>query len=201
MGYPEEYLTEGEKIITEFRPHWKSLVIPVVWTVVFIAALVLALTLVPDDGPLRLIVVAILVVGWLVVAVGPFVNWFFTLHVLTTERLVVRSGVVARRGLEIPLEAINDVTFSQTVFERLLGFGDLLVESAGEQGQSRFSNIPRPEHFQSLIYRNREDRSKELSGAGDAAADALGKLAELHRQGVLTDEEFAEKKEKLLREI
>ncbi len=199
MKYPDSLLSGGEEILHAFRPHWKSLVIPAAWTLLVIVGLALVPRL-PDESWLRLSTIAILLVGWLVVAVVPALRWWFTQFVLTNERLVLRKGIVARSGVEIPLEVINDVIFSQTVFERLLGFGDLIIESAGEMGQSRFSNIPNPDGFQAELYRVREDRARALTTA-EAPSDTLATLARLHADGVLTDEEFASKKAKLLDEI
>ncbi len=199
MKYPESLLSEGEEILHSFRPHWKSLVVPALWTVFVIVGLALVPRL-PDETWLRAAVLAILLVGWFVVAVVPTFRWWLTQFVLTNERLVLRKGVIARSGVEIPLEVINDVIFSQTVFERMLGFGDLIIESAGEMGQSRFSNIPNPDAFQAELYRAREDRARQLSTA-ETPSDTLATLARLHADGVLTDEEFAAKKAKLLDEI
>ena len=123
-----------------------------------------------------------------------------THYVITNERLIVRRGFIARQGKEIPLEVINDVAFSQTVIERVLRSGDLLIESAGEQGQSRYSDIPDPEGVQSLIYQMREARTLNLQGKA-TAVEQLEILAKLHRDGVLTDEELVEKKQKLLGDI
>ena len=47
----------------------------------------------------------------------------------------------ASSGIEIPLERVNNVLFNQSVFERMLGAGDLLIESGGESGQQRFTDI------------------------------------------------------------
>ena len=198
MRYPESLLSPGERIERAFRPHWKSLVIPAAWTVLVIIGLVLTPRL-PSGWP-RNVTYLIIVLGWVMVAVVPTVRWWFTQFVLTNERLIMRKGVIARSGVEIPLEVINDVIFSQTIFERLLGFGDLIIESAGEMGQSRFSNIPRPDEFQAELYRAREIRSRELS-TNESPSDTLATLARLHADGVLTDEEFAAKKAKLLDEI
>jgi len=199
MQYPDSLLSEGEVVLRAFRPHWKSLVIPAAWTLFVIVGLSLVPRL-PDETWLRGAVLALLLLGWVVVAVVPTLKWFFTWFVLTNERLVLRTGIVARSGVEIPLEVINDVIFSQTIFERLLGFGDLIIESAGEMGQSRFSNIPRPEAFQAELYRAREDRTRALSSS-EPPSDTLATLARLHADGVLTDAEFAAKKAKLLDEI
>jgi len=198
MKYPQSMLSDGEHVLQGFRPHWKSLVIPIAWSVLVVIGLVLTPRL-PSGLP-RNAVYVIIVLGWIVVALVPAMRWWFTQFVLTNERLVLRKGIVARSGVEIPLEVINDVIFSQTVFERLLGFGDLIIESAGEMGQSRFSNIPKPDAFQAELYQAREDRTKALSSS-EPAADTLATLAALHADGVLTDEEFASKKAKLLDEI
>ena len=201
MTYPKRLLTEGEEIVRSFRPHWRLLVIPLLWIVLAIA---MALATVVLEAPTPVQVVAaglalIVIVWW---GLRPFIHWWFTHYVLTNERLIKRSGFIARRGVEIPLENINDVRFSQNILERLLHSGDLLIESAGEQGQSRFRDIPEPEEFQSLVYRVREQRSVGLSSAAqqDPAAQ-LEALSRLHRDGVLTDEEFAEKKQKLLGQL
>lgn len=199
MKYPESLLSDGEEVLHAFRPHWKSLVIPALWTVLVIVGLVLVPRL-PDETWLRGAVLGVLLLGWIVVAVIPAVRWWFTQFVLTDERLVLRKGIIARSGVEIPLEVINDVIFSQTILERLLGFGDLIVESAGEMGQSRFSNISNPDEFQAELYRVRENRSRALT-TSETPSDTLSTLARLHAEGVLTDEEFASKKAKLLDEI
>src|SRR4029450_11409286 len=96
--------------------------------------------------------------------VGRVARWATTHFVLTTERLIFRSGLVAKFGREIPLERINDVTFSQSLFERLIGAGDLLVESAGEHGQPTFSNTPAPEAVQLEIYRQMEANDRRRAG-------------------------------------
>ncbi|NNC91588.1 MAG: PH domain-containing protein [Acidimicrobiia bacterium] len=199
MKYPNSLLSSGEEVLHAFRPHWKSLVIPAFWALLVIIGLALVPRL-PDEAVLRIAVVVVLLLGLVVVAVVPTLRWWFTQFVLTNERLIMRKGIIARSGVEIPLEVINDVIFSQTVFERMLGFGDLIIESAGEMGQSRFSNIPRPNEFQAELYRVREDRARALA-TGETPSDTLVTLARLHADGVLTDEEFASKKAKLLDEI
>jgi uncharacterized membrane protein YdbT with pleckstrin-like domain len=199
MQYPQSLLSDGEEVLRAFRPHWKSLVIPAIWTLFVIIGLALVPRL-PDEAWLRLGVLAVLLLGWVVVAAVPTLRWWYTQFVLTNERLVLRKGIIARSGVEIPLEVINDVIFSQTVFERMLGFGDLIIESAGEMGQSRFSNIPNPNEFQAELYRVREDRTRALAST-ETPSDTLATLARLHADGVLTDEEFASKKAKLLDEI
>jgi len=211
MGYPERLLTEGESIVTEFRPHWRLLAIPALWVLAAIVAIVLVLAVFPiDNGTVELILVAVILVALVPVGFAPFVRWWFTSYVLTTERLITRSGVIARSGIEIPLENITNVLFHQTAFERILRSGDLVIESAGESGQSRFVDVPHPDTFQSRLYRVREERTRALSReSGAMVAEAVGsdpterleRLARLHREGVISDEEFADKRQQLLDDI
>ncbi len=196
-------LTEDEVVVREFRPHWRMLFIAVVWFVAGMVAIGLLYQVIPpDDGTIDLIATGIILLALIPLSVMPFIDWWLTSYVLTNERLITRKGVVSRSGIEIPLENINNVLFSQTIIERLLKTGDLLIESAGESGQSRFENIPQPEEFKSLLYRTREQRTAGVTTASPPdATDKLSRLAQLHRDGVLTDEEFAEKKRALLDEI
>jgi uncharacterized membrane protein YdbT with pleckstrin-like domain len=146
----------------------------------------------------------LVVAAALYLIVRPVVDWLVTYYVLTTERLITRKGLIARSGVEIPLERITNVNFSQSVIERMLRAGDLTVESAGETGRSEFANIPRPDDFQSLLYKTREARTLAVEGGTAPRLDAteqLRRLKELHDDGILTDEEYAEKRSKLIGDI
>lgn len=197
MAIQDRYLSDNETVVRAFRPHWKALLTPLlIFDLILAAGIVVGVT---ASVAVWIPIVAALGVGLLVVA-KPLLEWFFTSYVITSERLIVRSGIFSRSGKEIPLEVINDVAFDQTVGERVFRSGDLLVESAGEYGQSRYSDIPHPEEIQALIYELREDRITELN-TGRSPADDLATLAQLHRDGAITDAEFEEKKRKLLDEI
>ena len=205
MAYPKRLLSDDESIVTEFRPHWRLLVIPAAWLVVGLAVIVAVLTT-DVAGTVLAVIIVVVVIAMVPLVAGPLVTWWFTSYVLTSERLVTRSGVIARSGIEIPLENINNVLFNQTVLERILRAGDLLIESAGESGQSPFENIPRPDEFQSLLYKVREQRTKSLAReeGGGAPADATAKLerlAGLYRDGAVTEAEYEAAKRALLDEI
>ena len=195
----------GEEVVREFRPHWRLLVIPLFWALLAVAVVVATWRLAPRHDTFDWIVTGIVFVGAARLVFYPLIAWWFTSYVLTNERLIRRSGILSREGLEIPLENINDVRFSQTVLERILRSGDVLVESAGEQGQSRFGDVPQPEDFHSLVYRVREVRARDLAaGAGAGGTDGVSKLERLGRllkDGLITQEEFDAKKQALLDEI
>jgi uncharacterized membrane protein YdbT with pleckstrin-like domain len=183
------------------------LAIPVLWVIAAIVAIVLVYqVLPPENGTVDLITTGVVILALIPLAVNPVIKWWFTAYVLTSERLITRTGVIARSGIELPLQNINNVLFNQNVLERLLKSGDLLIESAGESGQSEFSNIPNPEEFQSLLYRTREEQSRRTAAEESAIAaditrdptEQLERAARLHEEGVLSDSEFAAMKRKIL---
>jgi uncharacterized membrane protein YdbT with pleckstrin-like domain len=120
--------------------------------------------------------------------------------------LITRTGMIARSGIELPLQNINNVLFNQSIVERVLKSGDLLIESAGESGQSEFTNIPNPEEFQSLLYRTREQQGRNTAAEESAIAaditrdptEQLERAARLREQGVLSEEEFEAMKRSIL---
>jgi uncharacterized membrane protein YdbT with pleckstrin-like domain len=225
LAFPERLLSEDEELIYDLRPHWLTLVVPVLLTVAVVLAVGALWVVMPAGNlqqPARMAVGVIGLAVLLAAVAGRVLRWATTHFVLTTERVIFRTGVVAKFGREIPLERINDVTFSQSLFERMIGAGDLLLESAGEHGQSRFSNIRDPEAVQLEIYRQMEANDRRRAGyattqhhpvAADrtptpptparAASpptplDDLERLADLRDRGAVTEEEFQRMKRELL---
>ena len=80
------------------------------------------------------------------------INWRSVEFVVTTDRVIYRSGVFAKRGIEIPLARVNNVNFSQGILERIVGAGNLMIESGGEQGQSHFTDVHEPQKVQRIIH-------------------------------------------------
>ncbi len=198
MGYPERLLSEGEVIETQFRPHWSGILregLIVLGGIVAAAAVALL-----GWSPWFYVGITVLVI---LLIIRGLIRWAMTPHVITNERLIYRSGLVAKQGTEIPLEVIQNVAFNQSMFERIFGTGDLMIESAGTHGQTRYKDIPDPEGVQSLIYRARETRIKDVERGGtrtdvDSPLSQLERLSRLHDTGKLTDAEFEAEKAKLI---
>ena len=205
--FPRELLADHEDIRFELRPHWLALVGPVFWTIVSVVILTVGSRLAGDGGwgtSAQQLVWVVALVLWIALAVIPFLNWLYTIFVLTTDRLITRSGVIAKRSKEIPLERINDVAFTQSVFERIVGAGSLMIESAGESGQNRITDVRHPEQVQLAIYKEAEENGNRMMRGGTAAPrspsipEQIEALARLREQGVLTIDEFEAKKKDLL---
>ena len=203
MTFPRRLLAQGERLVLDLRPHWIALVLPIGATAVIVAAVVVALLTMPDSWPAWVRWVTVLVGAVLIVAypLRRFVAWITSHFVVTSDRLVHRSGWFAKRSMEIPLENINDVRFSQSVFERVIRAGDLVIESAGEHGQESFSDIRNPEQVQKIVYETSEENQRRMHAAGrpePSLAEELTKLDRLRSEGVLSEQEFEVQKRRLL---
>ena len=205
MGYPTRLLSDDEVIESQFRPHWSGILRE---GLIVLIAIALAIVLLIFFELHYWVYIALAGLVVLLITRG-LIRWATTLHVITNERLIYRAGFIAKQGTEIPLEVIQNVAFNQTIFERIFGTGDLMVESAGTHGQTRYRDIPNPEGVQSLIYRMREVRISDVESGnaarggrgqspGESTASQLEKLAKLHDEGRLTDAEFEAEKTKLL---
>lgn len=209
MAFPPELLSEDEEVVVDMHPHW--------WTMVPISALLAAVIL----GGLSILVAdgsgtawtagrAVVGVGVLaaLVAFGVrYAKWATTEFVVTTERVISRSGVLAKTGIEIPLDRINTVFFNQSPFERVMRSGDLGIESAGEGGRQTFTNIRKPNMVQAEIYAQKEryeDRRLERMGRASGGQreasipEQIAQLDDLRKRGLVSDAEFEAKKAELL---
>jgi uncharacterized membrane protein YdbT with pleckstrin-like domain len=158
MGYPQKLLTNDENIVYDMRPHWRVLFYPAVALVVIVFVTVLLVGLVPEDWSWAKYAVfgvaAILLVMWVVM---PVIRWATSQYVVTNRRVIVRTGIIARQGRDMPLQRINDVHFKYGIIDRILGCGDLIVESAGETGQMLIRAVPDVELIQREIFRLHEE--------------------------------------------
>ncbi|MFM2073499.1 MAG: hypothetical protein RLZZ623_3763 [Actinomycetota bacterium] len=207
MSFSQKNLNPNETIALDMHPHWWYFAGPVATLVASIAFEIYVITL--DSGGTRdflgYVSLALIVVSalWLV---GRYMKWMTTHFVITSHRLIFRSGVMAKAGIEIPLERVNNVNFHQSIFERLLGAGDLLIESGGEDGQSRFADIRHPDRVQRLINSQMEQVVQRRAGYSSASpagpavdvAEQLERLEAMMQRGTLSPEEFASQKQKLL---
>ncbi len=201
MAFPRRLLTSDEELILDLRPHWIALVGPVAATVVLVAAVIYALAKIDSNVP-KLIIAAVAVVLFVAYPLRRFIQWVTSHFVVTNERLIHRQGLIAKNSMEVPLDRINDVRFHQNVFERMIGAGDLIIESAGTRGQEVFSNVRHPENVQKVVYERAETHTMKMQGAAPArapsATEELQRLADLKDRGAITEEEFQAQKARLL---
>jgi uncharacterized membrane protein YdbT with pleckstrin-like domain len=158
-------LTQDEHVVLLLHPHWKTLIRPFAVAALVIVIALVAEVLIPSGsaaGVGRLVVGAVAILVLMVWLMVPVLRWRMTTYELTTRRLRVRSGIVTRRGRDIPLARINDVSFEKGLLDRLFGSGRLVVESAGEHGQIVLTDIPQVEYTQATLFRLVEDEQRRL---------------------------------------
>ena len=207
MTFPRRLLIEGEELVLDLRPHWIALARAVLIALVVAVAWFLLLRNLPDGTTgdvLRWIIIGVGAIMLIWYALRDLVEWLTSNFVVTTDRVIHREGFIAKRSMEVPLEAINDVRFQQGVFERIIGAGTLVIHSASEAGRQEFADVRDPEMVQKTVYHQGELNQQRMRGSGQAVPQApsmtteLQRLADLRERGVLTEDEFQEQKARIL---
>jgi uncharacterized membrane protein YdbT with pleckstrin-like domain len=206
VAFPRRLLNEGEEVVLDLRPHWAFFLGRAAVLLLSVVALVVAAALGAHDiVKLALGVVVLIALARLV---ARYLKWTTSEFVVTSDRLILRSGIVSKRGIEIPLERVNTVFFNQRLGERLLRYGDLVIESGGERGRQVISDVPHPERVQSVIHGAMEDEEDVRDGVRPAPTndresvlDQIDRLDQLRQRGVLSQAEFETKKAQLLERL
>ena len=166
MVISRKLLNEGEYVVHSTRTHVKALLLPAV-VLIIIAGLSGYLTSVAGDADdqawiWRLVIWVI--AGALIVyfCVKPFLHWLLTTYTFTSRRLITRTGILTRRGHDIPLNRVSDVSYEKGLIDRVFGCGTLVVSDASELGRVELRDIPRIEHVQLRV-------SEELFHGADRA--------------------------------
>jgi membrane protein YdbS with pleckstrin-like domain len=208
MAFPPKLLNEGEQIVLDLRPHWLFFFEPLLSAVVIvIVAMVLAVIF---GGGWVWTVAGVAFLAAAVWAGMRYLKWINMNFVVTTDRVIYRSGLISKQGIQIPLERVNNVIFNQNIWERMVGAGDLVIESAGQEGRQVFEDVRHPDHVQNVIHAEMDknedrkfDRIGQVAGGGAplTSAEQLEKLEGMLQRGTITQAEFDAQKRRLLGEM
>jgi membrane protein YdbS with pleckstrin-like domain len=144
----DRYLLPHEQQVISVRQHPAVLIGPSVlaldWLLV---ASVLTATVLHGNGPL----VTVVWIVWLVLfarVIWKAIDWALTYFVITSNRFLLTSGVLFRKVAMLPLVKVTDMTFHRSFLGRLLGFGEFILESAGQdQALRSIDHLPYPEQL------------------------------------------------------
>jgi uncharacterized membrane protein YdbT with pleckstrin-like domain len=156
VAYPDSLLADDERVVKHLHPHWITLLFPTVLLVVIVGLASFLAAIVPGgsaQGVVRIVVAGIAVIAVVAAVLIPYLRWRTTHYVLTTHRLMTRVGILNHTGRDVPLNRINNAMYEQSFWERVINSGTLVVESAAEDGQQVFRNIPDADQSQQLINR------------------------------------------------
>jgi uncharacterized membrane protein YdbT with pleckstrin-like domain len=197
-------LKKDEKLALLIRPHWFTLVWPGVFVVItFIPAVFI--------GTVAFIVPFILLCFFGYKIIERRNN----LWAVTNLRVIDEYGVFSLNSKESPLDKINNVSYNQSIWGRIFGYGNVQIQTAAEIGSTSYQMVERPRELKDTITRMQEEyknfqilsQARELAKAmstgthkpsGTEVAAELEKLYELKQRGILTEEEFLARKKKIL---
>jgi len=200
MPLPKDLLNQNEEIVLDIHPHWwyfaesVGALIPITIAEIYIATKI--------DGGFWNFLPKVSAGAFAITAlwvIWKYLLWRNTHFAVTNYRVIYQSGFFSKQGIEIPLERVNNVNFNQSIIERILGAGDLLIESGGQDGQQRFSDIQRPQIVKKMMLEQVQFRMDGRTGthANDVATQ-LEKLEGLLHRGAITREEFDREKSKII---
>jgi uncharacterized membrane protein YdbT with pleckstrin-like domain len=155
----ENVLADDEQLVLHRHPHVKRLIGAVLMLLLATAVAAFVAGFVNPrqwDPAAKNVIFAVtwaiwlIVVGWL--TLWPFLTWLTTHFVITDRRVMFRSGLLARSGVDIPLARICHVEFTRGVVERMLRTGTLVIESAAQQDPWEFYDVPRVAQVHALLH-------------------------------------------------
>ncbi len=182
MAYPDNLLSRGERVVLHKHPHWKMLVLPILFFIVAIgggAAFAAWVSHWQDSGftshlpwYIALGVVAGLILIFLVLV--PVLRWATEHFVISTGHVFFRTGILKRRAHQIPLARIQNMETEVGFWGRLFGYGSLIVESAADQ-PLEFENVASLPKVQAtlnqLISDDRGGSAPESTASDGSAGD------------------------------
>lgn len=165
---PDEYLLDTERRVIRIRRHWAVLLWDTFEAAALLAICVLVSYLLPAAlyiGQNILWYVALLVVLRFAYVV---MEWWVERLVVTDKRFVMTTGVFTTKVLMMPISKVTDLSYVRTATGRMMGYGTMVVESAGQiQALNRIDYLPRPEEFydtiSELVFGDKQKQAERFS--------------------------------------
>jgi len=207
--YLQSLLGERENIILVTRHHWfilaSSILLEVVLILIIFSATIIGTIAFSRTQAFPSVIVA--AIGFIVllipIATGTrdVLNWTNHQFIITNRRVMQISGIFNKSVIDSSLEKVNDIKMDQTALGRLFGYGDIEILTASELGVNLFKQIDNPVKFKTALINAKaylEHASEEIPETTPDIPAMISKLADLRTQGVLTEDEFQQKKSELL---
>jgi uncharacterized membrane protein YdbT with pleckstrin-like domain len=149
-----ERLLEGERLVCEVRRHWSVWFMPALIPLALAGMVVTGLIAVPLE---RLDAIRPFLALGAVIAAALWLwalrlRWRSVIFVLTDRRVIMQAGVLSHFSRSVRLDRVQNVASQEGVLGRVLGYGDVVLESAGKDGHERFDRIAHPRDFRDRIF-------------------------------------------------
>lgn len=201
--YLESLLGDREEILLITHQHWFKLLQAVLVEItlsIFTILFITIMWIISEQNPL--VLSGYLLLLFPLVSMGrDFARWYNHKYVVTNRRVIQIFGVINKNITDSSLEKVNDVKMVQPFFGRLFNFGDLEILTASELGVNRFTTIGKPIEFKTIMLNAKlalEPVSPLDENLPTDLPTLLRQLDVLRREGILTEEEFNQKKSILL---
>ena len=203
--YLEGLLAENEQILLEAHQHWFVLFGKIFLELMLIVLIFVGVFVATPFYPFAtygLILILIPLIG----IVNDILVWRNKAYIVTNYRVIQTSGVLSKDVVDSSLEKVNDVKLSQSFLGRMFGYGDIEILTASELGVNLFHQINDPIGFKTAMLNAKERLGfeHEAGAAGQAMADIpllITRLDDLRKRGIISEEEFQQKKRQLLEKI
>lgn len=169
MVISRRLLNQGEQVVLSTRTHVKALFVPALALIV-VAALAGYLSSLPSGAHANVwqwVIWAVAAVLVVLFSVVPFLRWLATTYTFTDRRLITRTGLLTRRGHDVPVNRISDISYEKGLLDRLFGCGTLIVSDASERGRVELRDIPHVEQAQLTVS---DELFRGATGAGASTA-------------------------------
>lgn len=202
----DPYLTgllgEKEEILLVARQHWLVLLGEIASELILSIALIfLSVVAAVFLGPLALLVLLLLLAP-VASLTRDLLIWLNRKYIITSRRVIQLSGVFSKNVTDSSLEKVNDVKLNQSLPGRMFDYGDIEIMTASELGVNKIRRIAGPIRYKTAMVnaKARLEQGEEIRPAakGENIPALLAQLDTLRKQGVLTEAEFQEKKQRLL---
>lgn len=215
-SYLESLLGEREKIILTAKQHWFILLGSIFLEIMLIllifgATITAAIFFTPYIALIIAIGFAVLLIPIATMTVD-ILNWTNRLFIVTNRRVIQISGVFNKNVIDSSLEKVNDIHMVQSALGRMFDYGDIQILTGSELGVNLFKRIESPVRFKIALLNAKSELEGYEMGEGTRAAIApppqqngveavITQLDSLRQQGLLTEEEFQQKKKQVLDRI
>lgn len=157
----------------------------------------------------------IIVVAALIYAIYQILERQCNIWVVTNLRIIDESGLITHYAIESQLDKINNVSYSQSLWGRQLGYGNVEIQTAAGHGATYYIGVESPQLLKDTITTMQEENKKQagkdqakelastyLTGQTNnntiSIATELERIFDLKQKGILTEDEYKNLKTKIL---
>lgn len=202
--YLESLLSKREKIVLVARQHWfilvSAIVLEVIAILVTISLTVIAGIYWSEFALLIGAIGTIILLLPLSTMIRDILDWMNRQFIVTNRRVIQVSGVLNKNVTDSSLRKVTDISMSKSFFGRVFNYGNIEILTASEFGANLFSRIEDPLGFKIAMLNAKEELEQGMVQDDDDldVVEVLTNLDRLRELGILTEQEFDQKKAEFL---